>query len=1019
MNQGYFQQPTLSKNQIAFISDDDLWIVPKAGGTAQRLTANKGHISSPCFSPDGNSIALISTDHSIGDIYLLPMQGGALERVTWIGVIKIIGWKNADVLFFTSGLEGYPRRETYTYELNIRTKDFKKINLGPSSFYHQGDGFQILGRHSGDSARWKRYQGGTAGVLWVQKGKSKFERILTDLKTNIARPVVLGKTIYFISDHEGVANLYSCDLSGENRKRLTHHTDYYARNLQANQSQLVYQCGAVIFVYDLKVGKTKLVPIEFNASAIQAAPRFEKWSRYFHGAAVHPTGSEVAVISRGHLFQVPPFNGVVKELDLDKNIRYSHPDYNFNGSKLLVAAAHGATDEAVYEFDTKSGTRKRIFSKINWGKIWGLKCSPKADFAAVITNRNEVYLLDLKKQTSKKIETNAFARPCDLEWSPDGRYLVYSANLDSRRTGIRIYDMTTKKLRLLVTPILSDTSPSFDPTGKYIYFLGVREFAPNYNETHFDLGFPFAIRPYVVSLLPGTPSPFDAGLENPHAPLPIVKAKNRNGKPVPAPELKIEIDFNGIDQRIEAFGLDLGGYQKVVGIKGGILYWKSSVEPINGDEIFGDAPTMNVYQYKFEDNEYDSYQRNAAFFTLNKSKTYFLSFVDSKLRLTETKNKPTSDFKIGKKDGWVDTSGVKLKVNPRAEWQQMYHEAWVFQKEHFWRRDLNKIDWDLVYKRYINLLPKVSTRAEFSDLMWEMQGELGTSHCYEMNGNYDRYGARIPLARLGATFSYNAKLKRYTILELPQGDSWMPATESPLKAMGISLNVGDQILAFNGVEFISAQDLYENLENKVGAKIELTILRKGTKRKETVLVKPNLSQSAAGYRQWVANNKKFVHEKSGGKLGYVHIPDMGPIGYAEFYRHFIVESQYDGLIVDVRYNGGGHVSQHLLKVLAQKVIGFDETRHHGLETYPMYAPGVLVALANENSGSDGDIFPHAFKLMGLGKLVGKRTWGGVIGINGQYSLRDGAYITQPEYSHWFKDVEWNIENHGVDPDIEV
>jgi len=247
----------------------------------------------------------------------------------------------------------------------------------------------------------------------------------------------------------------------------------------------------------------------------------------------------------------------------------------------------------------------------------------------------------------------------------------------------------------------------------------------------------------------------------------------------------------------------------------------------------------------------------------------------------------------------------------------------------------------------------------------------------------------------------------------------MPDTESPLKTMGVSLNVGDQIFAVNGVAFKSPSDLYEALENKVANKIQLTVLRRGSKKQETVLVKPNLNQSQSGYRQWVNQNKKYVHEKSGGKLGYLHIPDMGPGGYAEFYRHFIVESNYEGLVVDVRFNGGGHVSQHLLKVLAQKVIGFDETRHQGLEKYPMYAPGVVVALANENSGSDGDIFPQAFKLMKLGKLIGKRTWGGVVGINGQYSLRDGAYITQPEYSFWFKDVEWYVENHGVDPDIEV
>ncbi|MEQ1723795.1 MAG: S41 family peptidase, partial [Pseudobdellovibrio sp.] len=268
-------------------------------------------------------------------------------------------------------------------------------------------------------------------------------------------------------------------------------------------------------------------------------------------------------------------------------------------------------------------------------------------------------------------------------------------------------------------------------------------------------------------------------------------------------------------------------------------------------------------------------------------------------------------------------------------------------------------------------------------------------------------------------FNYDTKNKSYKIERILKGDSWVAAADSPLTAMGVNLKEQDQIFAIDGVSFNKASDLYELLENKAAQKIELTVQRKNDKAKEKVVVKSNKTLRAAWYREWVEKNKKYVHEMSGGKLGYVHIPDMGSNGYAEFYRHFVSESQYEGLVVDVRYNGGGHVSQHLLKVLAQKVIGFDETRYQGVEKFPTYAPGVLVALANEHSGSDGDIFPHSFKLMGLGKLIGKRTWGGIIGINGQYSLRDGAYVTQPEYSFWFKDNEWHVENHGVDPDIEV
>lgn len=1019
MNQGYLSQPTISNTHIAFISDDDLWLVSRAGGTAQRLTSHRGHLSSPCFSPDGKWLAYISTDTSVeADVYIMPAHGGEARRLTWIGASRITGWKDNETLYFLSGIEGYPRREAHVYELNINTQDFKKINLGPASFYHKGKDFQVLARNSGDSARWKRYQGGTAGVVWTQQGKGRFQRILQNIKTNIAKPEVIEKNIYFISDHEGVANVYMTDLKGQKVKRLTQHTEYFCRHIRSAGHTLVYQCGAEIYTYDVDSGVETKVNISCATTAVQSAVRFENWSRYFGYADVNTFTSEISVITRGHLFQLPPFSGAVKELDQQKNIRYAHPSYNFDSSKLMVAGSIGEADEALFVFDTKSGERKNMFAQNKWGKIWGIKFSPKSDVAAVVNNRNEVYLLDLKKNSVKKIETNQFSRPAEFDWSPDGRYLAYTAPVDTRRNGIRIYDTQKGELKFLLNPVCMDYSPSFDPDGQYLYFLSVREFAPNYNETHFDLGFPFATKPYVVSLKAATQSPFDKPLENAVPETAAGKKADKKKKEKKA-ELKVEIEFDGIENRILPFNFEMGGYIKVIGVKGGMLYWKQKVEPSVLHPRVGPPENPNLHLYKFEDASDCVFQRNVSFTAQNSTKSHILMMTDSKLRLVEPKGKLSDEKTVGKKDGYIDGSRIKLKVDPRLEWQQMYHEAWTLQKEHFWRKDLSKIDWNLIYKRYKKLLEKVKTRAEFSDLMWEMQGELGTSHCYEVFGDYNRYGAGIPHGRLGGYFTYDARSKSYVIDRVIKGDSWVANHDSPLTAMGVNLSAGDRILAVDGVSFSKASDLYEFVENKVEMKVELKIQRKKSSKSETVLIRTNRSLNMAHYREWVEANKKYVHEKSKGKLGYVHVPDMGPYGYAEFYRHFIAESDYDGLVVDVRFNGGGHVSQHLLKVLAQKVIGYDETRYQGVQKYPMYAAGALVALANEYSGSDGDIFPHSFKLMKLGKLIGKRTWGGIIGINGQYTLRDGTWVTQPEYSFWFKDNEWYVENHGVAPDIEV
>ncbi|MCO4755055.1 MAG: PDZ domain-containing protein, partial [Bacteriovoracaceae bacterium] len=336
---------------------------------------------------------------------------------------------------------------------------------------------------------------------------------------------------------------------------------------------------------------------------------------------------------------------------------------------------------------------------------------------------------------------------------------------------------------------------------------------------------------------------------------------------------------------------------------------------------------------------------------------------------------------------------------------------------------MSKINWQQVYKRYLPLLDKVHTRFELSDLMWEMQGELGTSHAYEGMGDYHREMYPSRNGYLGGKFKWIEKEKAFEVQEIHSGDSWIPGADSPLNAPSVGLKKKDLIYGVDGQKFKNANSLDEALIGKAGAKVNLAIARKKTKKgyedQEFVVVSTLVDEHMMLYRQWVDKNKEYVHKKSGGKLGYIHVPNMGPWGFSEFYRNFLTEVNHEGLVIDIRYNGGGHVSQHLLKILAQKKVGFDTTRYFGVEPYPMYAPGALVCLTNEHAGSDGDIFPHSFKLMKLGKLVGKRTWGGVIGIWPRVGLNDGAYTTQPEFSFWFKDVGFGVENFGTKPDIEI
>jgi tricorn protease len=349
----------------------------------------------------------------------------------------------------------------------------------------------------------------------------------------------------------------------------------------------------------------------------------------------------------------------------------------------------------------------------------------------------------------------------------------------------------------------------------------------------------------------------------------------------------------------------------------------------------------------------------------------------------------------------------------------MFAEAWRLQREHFWTEDMSGIDWGAIYEQYAPLVERVSSRSELSDLFWEVQGELGTSHAYEIGGEY-RQRPHYSQGFLGVDWSYDAENVRYRIAHIVQGDSADSKATSPLTSPGLNVHAGDAVIAINGQRVGPNRSPQELLVNQANNEVQLTIEDATSKETRVITVKALSDEHPARYREWVENNRHIVHEKSQGRVGYVHIPDMGGEGFAEFHRSYLTEYDYPGLLIDVRHNRGGHVSGLLLEKLARRRIGYNFPRWGQPTPYPDESPrGPMVALADENSASDGDIFSHSFKLMGLGPLIGKRTWGGVIGISPQHALVDGTRTTQPEYAFWFKDVGWNVENYGTDPDIEV
>jgi len=663
-------------------------------------------------------------------------------------------------------------------------------------------------------------------------------------------------------------------------------------------------------------------------------------------------------------------------------------------------------------------------SDLDVGRVVELEVAPTVDTVAVANHRNELLLVDLTGTTPsmRQFDRSPYGRIQGMAWSFDSRWLAYGFPDTAQTTAIKLGQIESGETTFATRPTLHDTRPAFDPEGKYLYFIGQRDFDPVYDELHFDLGFPKGSRPFAVTLRKELDNPFIARPKPPESQevAALKKAEAEEGPPAPP---RIEIDLDGITDRALAFPVNEGRYGRIEGIKGKALFSTYPIEGARGrTRGDDDRPARGVLEsYELETQKQERLVDGISDFSIGRDGKTLLYQAGDRLRVLKAGEKAPErkDDKPGRESGWIDLSRVKVSIQPAAEWKQMFQEAWRLQREQFWTEDLSGIDWDAVHRLYQPLVDRVTTRSEFSDLLWEVQGELGTSHAYEMGGEY-RPGPNYRQGFLGVDWEFDPEAKTYRVAHVTRGDTWDPETTSPLNGPGINLEVGDYVLAINGQPLGPDVTPAQRLVNQAGNEVLLTVRRGDQSEPRTVTVKALADERPARYRDWVESNRRKVHQATDGRVGYIHVPDMGADGYAEFHRGFLVEYDRDALIVDVRVNGGGHVSGLLLEKLARKRVGYDFPRWAAPKPYPDESPtGPMVALTNELAGSDGDIFSHTFKLMKLGPLVGKRTWGGVIGIWPRHRLVDGTVTTQPEFSFFFDDVGWRVENYGTDPDIEV
>jgi tricorn protease len=1028
-SRGYYRTPTIAGDTIVFVCEDDLWSVAAQGGLARRLTAGPGAASLPRLSPDGTQIAYVGRDEGTPEVYTIPAIGGPPRRLTFLGTeaLYVSGWSpNGREIYFTADA-GVPFvKETSAFGISVDGGEPYRLPVGHAmSLDVAANGATLLGRNNIDPARWKRYRGGTAGHLWVDAdGTGTYARLGAELGGNLVWPMWLGERIAFLSDHEGIGNVYSVRADGADLRRLTNEQTYFARYPATDGTRIVYACGGEIALFDSRTDATVRVAIDTPSGAPQTARRFVDAADFLETFAPSPDGKAVALIARGHAFTMPLWEAAVGELGSGSAVRRRAIVWLHDSARVAYLDDSAGFERIAIEPADQSKPATFVTSG-DVGRITELVASPCGDRLAFANHRHELFVLDIGKEP-RKLDTSMAWRCIDLAFSPDGKWLAYVWAPKASTSIVRIADCESGAIVDATEALRDDRSPAWDPEGKYLYFISARDFNPIYDALQFDLSFPHAMRPYVLTLR--------RDVANPFVPLPAPlhtkdddedededDAAEGKAKKKPAPVL---IDTDGLAQRILAFPVEEGHYQRIVGVKGRAVFSRFPVVGITATRRDDDADGGVIVAYDFVAQrsatlatDIDQFVLGSDGRTLVYESRQHLRAIDAGGELPDDEPDDKPQHEMNRRSGWLDLGRVGVQVEPRDEWAQMLREAWRLQREQFWDPQMSGIDWDAVLERYAALLPRIRTRAELSDLIWEMQGELGTSHAYEIGGDVRR-SPQYRRGFLGADYHWDAKRKGYCIDAILRGDSWNRSDDSPLAEPGIDVQPGDAIVAVGGVRVAQLRTPGELLVNLANRDVALDIERDGKTRR--VLVHALRDEHMLRYRAWVAANRALVHERTGGRVGYVHIPDMGPWGFAEFHRGYLTEFERDGLIVDVRYNRGGHVSPLLLEKLARKRVGYDVSRYGPPQPYPPESVGgPLVALTNQFAGSDGDIFSHCFKLYGLGQLVGMRTWGGVVGINPYHELVDGTTTTQPEYSFWFVDAGWNVENYGTDPDVEV
>ncbi|AZM53180.1 peptidase S41 [Streptomyces sp. WAC 01529] len=1023
----YLRYPHIHGELAAFTAEDDVWVAPLDGGRAWRVSADNMPVNHPRVSPDGTTVAWTSTRDGAPEVHIAPLDGGPAKRLTYWGTWKtgVRGWTPDGHVLAVSAAGQASLRRSWARAVPLDGGPAATLPYGLVGDVAYGPDGRVLllsapmGR---EAAWWKRYRGGTAGKLWIREGtETEFVRLHEDLDGNIEYPLWVGERVAFLSDHEGVGALYSSLPDGSDLRRHTPLDGFYARHAATDGSRVIYMSAGELWLLDaLTDAEPRRLDIRLGGQRADLQPHPVAAARWFGAAAPDHTGRGSAVSVRGSVHWITHREGPARALAATPGVRARLPrTFRVAGEEHVVWVTDAEGDEAL-EFAPATGpapgaTPRRLAAG-QLGRVLSLAMSPDGSRAAVASHDGRVLLVERESGEVREVDRAEDGEATGLVFSPDSAWLAWSHPGPRPLRQLRLANTADLSVSEATPLRFRDYAPAFTLDGKHLAFLSARAFDPVYDEHVFDLAFVGGSRPYLLTLAATTPSPFGPqrhgrpfeGQDSPGAETP-----DSEGAPV------TRIDFDGLADRIVPFPVEAARYTTLRAAKDGLLWLRHPVRGVLGASRATPSdpePHTELERYDFVQRRVEELAADADHFAVTGDGKRVLLWTDGKLKVVPSDRRASGD-EDSDSNITVDLSRIRHTVDPAAEWRQMYDETGRLMRDNFWRPDMGGVDWDGVLDRYRPVLDRVATHDDLVDLLWEVQGELGTSHAYVTPGGGG--GTALRQGLLGADLSRGDD-GQWRIDRILPSESSDPAAQSPLAAPGVAVRPGDAVVEVNGRPVDPVTGPGPLLVGTADKPVELTVSPSGGGDPRHAVVVPVADEGPLRYHAWVADRRAYVHECSGGRLGYLHVPDMQAPGWAQIHRDLRVEVAREGLVVDVRENGGGHTSQLVVEKLARRVVGWDLPRGARPLSYPLDAPrGPVVAVANEFSGSDGDIVNAAIRALGIGPVVGTRTWGGVVGIDSRYHLVDGTLVTQPKYAFWMEGPGWGVENYGVAPDVEV